>query len=668
MALITGIFLSSFCPISLYAGDAATVQNLAVKTGATKNNAPGWIKHGAYVYRICTPDDPNCLISTEAGLAIVFHLLDGSIQQIPLINGIISDDHPGFCNWDGIWPYWNHVSFRAKNWDYLHSFMRRVSDKYNTKVSFHVNLTDVNIGLNAYPETRAFFKKLVETKSIYRRDWNSVTNKRDVEPPYVPQDFPAASGGKENPIKIFALVNYKNFWDSGMAKQMIDEFYGHLPYPPPVLYVDVLTLNGGNFSTGFPDGPLAGSEKTQLEGVLAIAKYLRSKGTEVGTEGDRSFLNEYGTYGWLHCQPGISTHDYSKILGAAKGARVVTQHVDGNTGCFLVSPIASTPGQIAKVRGHYAELLAGLPITRKMPGLDTWHIADRGSANDEFNMFPGSGGGDPFRGDWIDLVNDFYLTGIQELYHIGKGNVRIAVRETIGYLHFRKLILTDPNGKETTILVQDCLPPSFPEWKVKGVRESGVVMLETPLVTCFNASHAGKYRLKFYGNPGGRETGDLNVYVNQQRQLNLTAIPFKNQPYPQEIDLGDLILNAGENIISVDSGPIYAKWSDGTEAVWETPSIGKGFKVTNGDVTFADDYDRMWPDTWSGQKKIYFFSWNGTKRTWKLPQDWFKVKKAMLYPLTPDGRGKGVPLAIADCSVAARLLPQVPYVLVPAGN
>ena len=74
--------------------------------------------------------------------------------------------------------------------------------------------------------------------------------------------------------------------------------------------------------------------------------------------------------------------------------------MDGNTGCFVVSPIASTPAQIAKVRGHYAELLAGLPNTRKMPGLDTWHIADRGGANDEFNMFPGSGGGDPFRGDW----------------------------------------------------------------------------------------------------------------------------------------------------------------------------------------------------------------------------------------------------------------------------
>ena len=101
-------------------------------------------------------------------------------------------------------------------------------------------------------------------------------------------------------------------------------------------------------------------------------------------------------------------------------------------------------------------------------------------------------------------------------------------------------------------------------------------------------------------------------------------------------------------------------------AVWETPSLGKGFKVTNGDVTFADDYDRMWPDTWSGRKKIYFFSWDGTRRTWKLPQDWASVRRATLYPLGPDGRGKAIPMTIGeDARLAPRFLPQVPYVLVP---
>ena len=44
-----------------------------------------------------------------------------------------------------------------------------------------------------------------------------------------------------DPIDIFAIVNYKRFWDSGMAREMFDEFFSKLPYPPPVLYIDVLT-------------------------------------------------------------------------------------------------------------------------------------------------------------------------------------------------------------------------------------------------------------------------------------------------------------------------------------------------------------------------------------------------------------------------------------------
>jgi len=131
------------------------------------------------------------------------------------------------------------------------------------------------------------------------------------------------------------------------------------------------------------------------------------------------------------------------------------------------------------------------------------------------------------------------------------------------------------------------------------------------------------------------------------------------------VDFGTVKLRAGANTITVDSGPISAEWSDGTKAVWSMPGIHKGFKVTNGDMTFAVDYDRMWPDTWSGQKKIYFYSWDGTQRTWKLPADWGDVPRATLYPLTPDGRGKGVPIAIKDRSIAASLLPQVPYILVP---
>ena len=191
------------------------------------------------------------------------------------------------------------------------------------------------------------------------------------------------------------------------------------------------------------------------------------------------------------------------------------------------------------------------------------------------------------------------------------------------------------------------------------------MMLEGTLVTRFNTPRAGKYRMKIFGRFPGNGPCALNVYVNGQRQLRAINITFKNRDEFSEFDLGELTLNAGANALSIDPGPIYAKWSDGTEALWETPFLGKGFKVTNGDVTFADDYDRMWPDTWSGQKKIYFFSWDGTRRAWKLPQDWATVKEATLYPLTPEGRGKGIALPLNDRSVAPELLPQVPYVLLP---
>ena len=210
-ARVISILITSLLCAGLQAADDSTprtIQQLADKTSATQNNAPAWTRHGAYVYRVCVPEDSDFLVSTEAGIGITYNLLDGSIEQIPLMTGVIGDDHQGICNWDGIWPYWSHVSYRAKNWDYLRSFMQRVSDKYNTKVSFHVNLTDVNVGLRAYPETRDFFKKLVETKSIYRRDRNPATGKRDLEPPYIPQEIPA---NVPNSLTIFALVNYKNF-------------------------------------------------------------------------------------------------------------------------------------------------------------------------------------------------------------------------------------------------------------------------------------------------------------------------------------------------------------------------------------------------------------------------------------------------------------------------
>ena len=49
----------------------------------------------------------------EEGHAIVANLLDGTVPQITIVNGLIGHDHPGAWNWDGLWPYWNRVTFRA---------------------------------------------------------------------------------------------------------------------------------------------------------------------------------------------------------------------------------------------------------------------------------------------------------------------------------------------------------------------------------------------------------------------------------------------------------------------------------------------------------------------------------------------------------------------------
>lgn len=653
------VLISMLLGVAVVAGQAATQEELATKTEQTENKAPAWAKGGTLVYRMATPDQANMLPQAEAGLEMTANLLDGSIRQIPLMNGIIGHDHPGSWNWDGMWPYWNRVTFRAKDWQTLHGFMQRAKDEHNALISFHVNLTDVNAGLRDYPETQAFFKRLVDTGSIYRRDYNPDTRRFDIGQPYVPQAIPADA---KDPVNIIALVNYKKFWESGLAKEMIDTFYGHLPYPPPILYLDVLNLAGGNFSTGFPDGPLGGSEQTQLEGVQAIAEYLHQQGTDLATEGERNReVGKWATYVWLHSGAGYSTHDYRVIAGAAKGSRAIFQQVYGNTGCFVVSPIATTPGYAKKVQDHYARLLAGKPGIRPMPGLSTLHMPNREGISDEFDI-PGTG--DPFRGDWIDLVNNFYLTGIQELYHIGKGNVRTQTFSRIGVLHVKQFTFTAPDGTETVIPVVDTLPPTTPDWVIKQAKANERLMIESPLAMRIQAPQAGTYRFRFTGTIPANGTGAMNVYVNGRLQGTKLEIGFPNMDW-HEVEMGELALEAGENTVMIDSGPIYAKWSDGTTARWQSPSLGTGFTVTNGDVTFAQDYDRMWPDTWSGQRKIYFYSWDGTNRTWKLPQDWAADSKATLYPLTPNGRGKGQALTIADRTVTPKLLPQVPYVLVP---
>ena len=50
----------------------------------------------------------------EEGYAIVANLLDGTVPQITIVNGLIGHDHHGPWNWDGLWPDWDRVTFRAQ--------------------------------------------------------------------------------------------------------------------------------------------------------------------------------------------------------------------------------------------------------------------------------------------------------------------------------------------------------------------------------------------------------------------------------------------------------------------------------------------------------------------------------------------------------------------------
>jgi len=64
------------------------------------------------------------------------------------------------------------------------------------------------------------------------------------------------------------------------------------------------------------------------------------------------------------------------------------------------------------------------------------------SVKDEYDI-PGTG--DPFRGDWTDLANNFYLTTIQELHHIGHRAARKRM-DSIGHVHLGAYTLSGPGG------------------------------------------------------------------------------------------------------------------------------------------------------------------------------------------------------------------------------
>ncbi len=168
---------------------------------------PFWAEKGVFVYRVSTPDADDVLERAEEALAMTSHLLDDSVPQITILAGLVGHDHAGAANWDGLWPDWNRVTYRAgHDWQKLAEFMLHARDRANTRISFHVNLTDVNAGLADYPDSRDFFQQLVRSESIYRRDFDRQAGRR-AGTPYVPTDIAEclASTAEKRPTRSPSL-------------------------------------------------------------------------------------------------------------------------------------------------------------------------------------------------------------------------------------------------------------------------------------------------------------------------------------------------------------------------------------------------------------------------------------------------------------------------------
>jgi hypothetical protein len=619
------------------------------------NCAPSWAQ-GTFIWRLNLPDHPEALAEAAVAVEKVQNLLDREVRSIIITSGALGIDY-GYLSWDGPWPYWNRPTYRiGHDWKNFARYMVEMRDKHNAWISVHVNTTDVNVGLSCYPETRAFFEKLRAAEAIYTREGGACGIPAQ-GPASIPQEIPLEKAKMPylkagDPADIFAIVNYQKYWDSGLAREMIDEFFSHLAYPPPVLYIDVLSTTGNNLSVGVPDGFLGGSQATQEEGRKNILDYIRSKGSEPGGEGAMSI----NSYNWNH--GGMSANDYSRIMtGYAQGCCASRgaewQHVYGNLGAYshdLAGKMISQAVQFTPVEGGG---------TRMVGAVAAPNAAAR--ETDEWRTIP-------------QLVEGFYLTAIQELYHIGLGNTRLPGGSGFERLdEHRGRVVVD--GVEVYaadrkrlagaqadegLVIAPCSVADHPgASNGRIVKDFDVALtggceisLQIPEGTAPNA-----FLLLRYGSPLG---GTLEVEINGQ---TLGELDF---PALERSDIfGDLVIavtiRPGTNLVALRKGSLHAAWSDGTQAQWNC----NGFRAWRDEVVFGIGYDRMWPDTWSGTKKIHFYSREGGERTWTLPASWADIKQAQLFPLTEKGRREPQTVAITHRQVHVALHPGQPAVLIP---
>ena len=633
------------------------------------NHAPGWISKGLFSYKLNLANGPDALEDAAAKIGAWANLTDHAVPQLVQLLGAVGADEGRF-SWDGTWPYWSRPTFRVgHNWERLARFMETMLRQHKASISFHVNISDVMYGIVLYPESKALFEKLRDARCIYARP-EGVNNAPWRGLPFVPAGPPVAPGAKGfDASDIFAYVDYLRLWESGLAAEIIDEFYSHLPYAPPLLYLDVLGTSGWCIHPGYPDGALGGSLVTQVEGRTRILDYIRSKGSEILTESGDHLEELPTTFSWSH--GGLAFNDYSSIGGgygagalACRGAKGM--HVYGNQS------------------GYHLLGGADAPLPENVIG------RSRSQADDgllrEWGTVP-------------DLVQNFYMTVIQELHHIGAGHTRLP-----GGARVERLDVAEGRVRVDALTLEESGKEAGRLYPAHAGRVLGTAkLLDQPWAT--DGRHVGEIDLAIgngvewtvdveeagsrrayirYSSPRG---GRLVLRVNGEDAGEVAfppTNPWEMSPRLRASEYGNdlrrrggyhdpwcfhgdqlvsVVLKAGQNTVELLHHRIYAEWDDGSQAEW---SLAGGFRAWKGGVSFGHGFDRFWPDTWSGERRIFAFSVDGGEHEWRLPQGWDDVSEVTLYPLTAAGRSEGVALPVRQGRVILRLNPRTPVVIEPA--
>ncbi len=630
------------------------------------NHAPAWIAKGLFSYKLNLADSPDALDDAASKIAAVANMTDHAVPQLVQLLGAVGADEGSF-SWDGTWPYWGRPTFRVgHDWDRLARFMEEMLRKHQAWISFHLNISDANHGLALYPETRACFARLRDARCIYARP-EGVNNLPWRGLPFVPPTLPAdpVSPGFDA-SRIFAYVDYQRLWDSGMAAEIIDGFYARLPFAPPLLYLDVLGTSGWCIHPGYPDGELGGSLETQCAGRTRILEYIRAKGSEVITESPDHLEELPTTFSWSH--GGLAFNDYSSIGGgygaggmACRGTKGM--HVYGNqSGYHMLGGTAN-------------------PLPVNVTGRSRTAVADDGLRE---------------WGTVEDMVQNVYLTLLQELHHIGAGHTRLPGGARVerldaaeGRVRLDALTLEEPGkvgGRLFPAHAGQLLGTAkiFEQsWATDGKHVGELdLAIGNGVGWTVEAAVAGSRRLYIrYSSPRG---GRLLLRVNGTDAGEVDFPPtnpwemserLRRSEYGNDLRWrggyqdpwcfhGDQLvsaeLKAGRNTLELLHQRIYAEWDDGSHAEW---SLAGGFRAWKGEVIFAHGFDRFWPDTWSGQQRIFAFSVAGGEREWRLPEGWEDVSEVMLVPLLATGRGEAAARPVIQGRVALRLRPQTPYVI-----